>query len=271
MDFLLCYLEPTMQLIEIWRSLRGLITDNFTFNTIKDLAAASGLPMAQEAHLQQGRLPGPTMSKSELADAIAGLFEGQGDPNRSAEYFIQEMLRRKPSLRQPIDELLHRFGWYLDAQTPCRMDLQCDLGTKDLGEEVQNALSLCFRRYRDGDYSGAVTAICGVLDSVTEKVYAQKQLGNPHDDSYQQRINRAFSSCQKDFESSFADVPGINADDLRRIWNNYRGSMNQAAYVLGSFRRHISDAHGTENCTSELVQKALDCATFILRSIHPYL
>lgn len=116
-----------------------------------------------------------------------------------------------------------------------------------------------------------MTAICGAVDLITEEVYNKKQLGNPHDCSYQQRINKVFSCYREDFELSFADVQGIDEDELTRIWNNLRGSVNQAAYVLGSFRRHVSDAHGTADCTRAFVQKALDCATFILRSLHPYL
>lgn len=260
-----------MELIEIWGSLRGLIRDSFTFSQIKELAGASGLPIQRLSHLQQRQLPTKGASKSQLLDAIDDLLNEQNEPNRNVEFFIQEIIQRKPQIYEALDETLQRFGWYLEGETPCRMDLQCDLGTEDLREEVQNALSLCFRRYRDGDYSGAVTAICGGVDSVTEEVYKKKQLGNPHDDSYQQRINKVFSSYQEDFESSFADVPGIDARELKRIWDNLRGSVNQAAYVLGSFRRHISDAHGTAECTSEFVQKALDCATFVLRSVHPYL
>lgn len=260
-----------MELVEIWSTLRGVIRDTFTFSQIKELAGASGLPVQRLAHLQQRSLPQKGASKSELLDAISTLIYELEDANRSVEFFIKEMITRKPLLAKRIDETIQRFGWFLEGNTPCPTALQIDSGTVDFREDIQDALSLCVRRYRDGDYSGAVTCICGAIDTLTEELYHQKQLGNPHDDSYQQRITRAFSSFEDEFKSDFVGVATIDTDELTKIWHNYRGSVNQAAYVLGSFRRNISDAHGLEEIQKELVQKAVDCATFIIRSMLTYL
>lgn len=260
-----------MELIEIWGSLRGLIRDSFTFSQIKELAGASGLPIQRLSHLQQRQLPARGASKSQLLDAIDDLLNKQNDPNRNVEFFIKEMIQRKHQLYEALDETLQRFGWYLENDVPCPTDLQVDIGTVDLRHEIQNSLSNCFRRYRDGDYSGAVTCICGAVDSVTEEVYTKRNLGNPHDDSYQQRVNRAFSSLEDDFKSEFSDLDSFDDKEVIKIWINYKNSVNQAAYVLGSFRRNISDTHGVNDCPREFVQKALDCGTYILRSFTPYL
>ncbi len=69
-------------------------------------------------------------------------------------------------------------------------------------------------------------------------------------------------------EEEYLNSLGIlSKDECKRIWDNHRGSINQAAYVLGAFRREFSDAHGTQKASPELVQKAIDCAVFIIRSI----
>ncbi len=260
-----------MELIEIWDSLRGLIRDSFTFNQIKELAGASGLPIRRLSHLQQRELPAKGASKSQLLDAIDDLLNDQSEPNRNVEFFIKEIVRRKPQLYEALDEALQRFGWYFENGELLSTDLKVDTGTVDFRREVQNSLSNCFRRYHDGDYSGAVTCICGSVDSVTEEVYTKRNLGNPHDDSYQQRVNKAFSSLEGEFKSEFKDLDSFDDKEVGKIWSNYRKSINQAAYVLGAFRRNISDTHGVNDCPREFVQKALDCGTYILRSFTPYI
>ncbi len=60
---------------------------------------------------------------------------------------------------------------------------------------------------------------------------------------------------------------GIKPEEVTRIWQNYKGSVNQAAYVLGSFRRNASDVHGKSESSAALVRHAIDCGTFIIRSI----
>ena len=59
----------------------------------------------------------------------------------------------------------------------------------------------------------------------------------------------------------------IEKQEVMRIWQNYKNSVNLAAYVLGSLRRNASDVHGMSECSAALVRHAIDCGTFIIRSI----
>ncbi len=77
-------------------------------------------------------------------------------------------------------------------------------------------------------------------------------------------ITNQINPIVKDFK---AHISSLKADEINKIWNNHRGAVNQAAYVLGAFRREYSDAHGVQNAEPELVQRAIDCAVFIIRSI----
>lgn len=260
-----------MDLREIWSALRGVIRDSFTFNTIKEIAGASGLPVHKLSHLQQRSLPARSASKSELLDAIDGLLNEEQNPNRAIRFFIHEMLSRHNLIEDSINEVIHRFGWQIQNGELCSTDLSLDDTTEDYKQEIQEAIGLCMQRYRDGDYAGAITSICGAVDSVTEHVYDIKQIGNVYSDSYQKRVNQAFTSFERDYKDEFDDIDSIGDDELTRIWCNHRSAVNQAAFVLGSFRRNISDAHGAKECPKQVVQKALDCGTFILRSILPYI
>lgn len=111
----------------------------FTFAELKELAGASGLPIQELTHLQQKQLPAKGASKSQLLDAIDNLLNEQSEPNTNVEFFVKEIIRRKPFVYDELDETLQRFGWYLDDETPCRMDFQHDLGTENLREDVQSA------------------------------------------------------------------------------------------------------------------------------------
>ena len=260
-----------MELKQIWGSIRGQIIENFTFSQIKGLAGASGLPTQRLAHLQQRSLPGKSASKSQLLDSIDIILNEQVDSERTMEFFIKEMIQVKPELTEIINERIQRFGWYLENGELCSTELRIDEGTTDFKQEIQSSLSNCFRRYRDRDYSGAITCICGAIDSLTEEVYGLKGLGNHRNDSYQKRVNKAFSSFKDEFNSEFNNIETIDDTELKQLWDNYKNSVNQAAYVLGLFRRKISDAHGANDCPRGFVQKALDCGTFILRCFSQYL
>ena len=92
----------------------------------------------------------------------------------------------------------------------------------------------------------------------------QKQLGDHRDASYQERVSKAFRELETEYK---APLNAISNEEIKRIWNNHRGSVNHAAYILGAFRREYSDVHGAQEAAPELVQRAIDCAVFVIRSI----
>ena len=236
-----------MDLREIWSAIRGVIINSFTFNKIKEIAGASGLPVHKLSHLQQRSLPARSASKSELLEAS-----------------VQTNIKKE-------NEVIQRFGWQIQNGKLCTTDLHFDDTTENYKQEIQDTIGICMQRYIDGDYAGAITSICGAVDSMTEHVYDIKQIGNVYIDSYQQRVNRAFTSFEKEYKYEFDGIDSIDDNELTKIWNNHRSAVNHAAFILGSFRRNISDAHGPNECPKQFVQKALDCGTFILRSILPYI
>jgi len=263
--------ENSMDLREIWSAIRGVIRNSFTFNDIKEIAGASGLPVHKLSHLQQRSLPARSASKSELLDAIDGLLNEEQNTDRAIKFFIHEMTSRHSQIENHMNEVLQRFGWQIKNGELYNADLHLDEATEDYKQEIQDAIGICMQRYRDGDYAGAITSICGAVDHMTEYVYSIKELGNAYTDSYQNRVNRSFTSFGQEYRKEFDGIAGIDEREMIRIWNNHKSAVNQAAYVLGSYRRNISDAHGPSECPKQFVQKALDSGIFILRSILPYI
>ena len=255
-----------MKLGNAWGSLRGLLRDQLSFAQIKDLVGAAGLPVQALAHLQQ-KLSGGA-SKGQLMDGVDGLVVAlpPDDQHRFMVACIAEVLGQKPECLPSVEQLLARVGWGVIGTEPYPLRLQIDLETSALTDSIREGIANCLRRYRDGDISGAMTSVCGIVDSLTESVYGQHSFVGHRTDSYQQRISKAFATLENSFRNPL-QAAKISSEEIDKLWNNYRGSVNQAGYVLGSFRREFSDAHGVHDAPPELIQRALDCAVFIVRSI----
>ncbi|WP_300432039.1 hypothetical protein [uncultured Thalassolituus sp.] len=251
---------------KVWRALRPTVKDGFTFNETKDVIAAAALPVEELAHLQQKSLPAKGASKGELLDALDGLIAREPDSGKAIQSLIAAMLEQKSHLESRISDCAERFGWKVVDGQLRPLDFQVEGAVHDFSEEVKVLLKNAYRRFGEGDYSGAMTAICSALDTVTNHLYAVHNLGNPHDDSYQQRVSRSFSVLEDVYRQRFSQVTDDSAE-VNKLWQNYRGSINQAAYVMGSFRRNASDVHGVAECPPELIRHAIDSGTFIIRSI----
>lgn len=249
---------------DAWGSIRGIIRESLSFAQIKDLVGESGLPIHKLAHLQQKSKGGA--SKGQLMDGIDGLFNelDEDGRNRFVASCVEGLLKRDDSLLEELQTTLGRVGWGVTNQGVYPLRLQIELETFALDQRLQEGIAKTLRRYRDGDFDGAVTAICGLVDSLTEKVYSQKSLGDHRTASYQERVSRAFKAFENEFQAPLYSLAG---EKRNLIFNNHHGSINQAAYVLGAFRREFSDVHGVQSAAPELVQRAIDCAVFIVRSI----
>lgn len=246
-----------------WGTVRGIVRDGFSFAQIKDLVGAAGLPIQRLANLTQG--PGGA-SKGQLLDSIDALINKLDDEarDRFAIGCIEEILRRQPGSAR-LEDAIRRAGWGIREGRPYPLALHLDLELSSLNEQTRDAVVVSLTRYRDGDFDGAITSICGLVDRLTESIYATNSLGSHTDDSYQERVSRAFATLEASYRTTLG---ALDAAELARVWHNHKRAVSAAAYVLGSLRRNYSDAHGNVATASpELMKRAMDCAVFIVRSI----
>jgi len=251
---------------KIWRSLRPILKDTCTFAEIKDLVAVSALPVEELSHLQQRSLPAKGASKSELLDAVDDLIGKEQNQTGAIQRLLAAFLERKRHLHGKVSEYVQQFGWTVADGQLQPSDFHVEEAAVDLSEEIRQLLRASYTRYGQGDYSGAMTAVCSAIDTLTKRVYEKHSLGDAHRASYQERASRSFQAFEKAYKARLAEAQ-IEEQEVMRIWQNYKGSVNQAAYVLGSFRRNASDVHGMSECSAALVRHAIDCGTFIIRSI----
>ena len=251
---------------KIWRVLRATVKDGCTFSEIKDIVSKSGLPVEELTHLQQRSLPEKGASKSELLDAVDGLIQKESEPTDAIQNLITAFLKMKPDHGDTVAEYVQEFGWtVIDGQLR-PSDFQVGEAFVDTTEEIRQSLKTAYERYSQSDYPGAMTAVCSALDKLTLHIYEEYCLGNAHQASYQERVCRSFQALEDTYRTSLTEAP-IDGQEVNRIWENYKGAVNQTAYVLGSFRRNASDVHGLSQCSPGLIRYAIDCGTFIVRSI----
>jgi hypothetical protein len=257
-----------MEIRDLWSVLRELIQANFSFSDIKGIAGLIGLPVHEISSVQQKYQGGA--SKGQLMDSLDGLYNRKPNADRDSivKNLIKEICRREPELRDPVEEKLEMFGWKMsETFEPFPLSLQINLINEDLPDAVINSISKALKRFRDNDYEGAMTTICGLVDNLTADVYQLKNLGDHKNDSYQQRVSLSIGSFEQPYKSSLKNS-GIETDEINLVWNNHKKSISNAAYVLGSFRRSLSDVHGDFKKVSPIfLQDAMDSAIYIVRSI----
>ena len=255
-----------MRIGNVWGSIRGILRNQFSFAQIKDIVGAAGLPVHEIAHVQQKFHGGA--SKGQLMDNIDGLVAELDEDSRDrfVTACIEEIIEWKEYLTDELETVMNRVGWGLSKAGAYPLRLQVDLETRDLANNARDGIARCIRRYRDGDFAGAITSVCGVVDQLTEDVYESYSLGDHKTDSYQQRVVSAFCALEEEFRRPL-DESSLDAEKSNQMWHNYRGAVTQSAYILGAFRREYADVHGVEDAPPELVQHALDCAVFLVRTI----
>jgi hypothetical protein len=84
---------------------------------------------------------------------------------------------------------------------------------------------------------------------------------------FKKRVSNAFKTKEEIYKSQLRTII-TDAEALKLLWENHCKSVSNAAYVLGEYRRSLSDVHG-ESVTSvdpKFAQKALDCCVYIIKT-----
>ena len=251
-----------------WGPIRSSLTQYFSFGTIKEIIGYTGIDMSQLSHLEQRSSGGA--SKSELLSAIdrqIGLMNAD-DAGRVASICCEEILRRRSNLSEEMERVLSRVGWKFSGYSLLPIEIFDLTELTDLPEEAHADIEKAATRLRDGDLSGALSAGCGAIDSVTAAIYGEFSLGDPNRASFQERISKSLNAIgsKEGLKEELREINWIQ-EDIRIFTNNLSGSLNQAAFILQKLRSNMGDVHGTKPVINALVYDSIKWSSLILRML----
>ena len=206
-------------------------------------------------------------SKDTLLSAIDSEL-GQMDDARQ-ELFVRSVAEEMvQTTAEALDELNDRFrkmGWSFSKGKLLPLSLIDDLDVSIIPPESLNDLTKASQRLRDGDLSGAISSAAAVVETGCAEVYAQKRLGSPDADSFQEKVSKSlaasgvFEKIQKELESK-----SWTETDARILVENLKGSLNQAAFVMQKLRSNMGDVHGSKEVYQPLAYDSLKWASIIV-------
>lgn len=249
-----------------WGPIRSSLTDNFSFGDIKKIAGYADVDMSRLAHLEHKSQGGA--SKSQLLSEIDKQV-GEMDSDAVglvASICCEEMLRTKPDIIDKLERVLSRVGWKYSGTTLLPIEIFDVSDLKDIPENAHEDILKSASRLRDGDLSGSLSASCGALDSVTNSIYQEFNLGDPNKASFQERIKKSIEAIgAKDrLVSELQDI-GWGVSDYKPLSSNLDGALNQAAFVMQKLRSNMGDVHGSKPVVSALVYDSIKWSLLLLR------
>jgi hypothetical protein len=222
--------------------------------------------MAQLAHLEQQSER--SASKSQLLSAIDKQIGAMDSESAGAVATIccEEILRRKPELISELDRILSRVGWKFSGTTLLPIDIFDVSELSDIPDDAHEDILKAASRLRDGDLSGSLSASCGALDSVTNSIYQEFNLGDPNKASFQERIRKSIEAIGAR-DRLVGELRGIGWGevDFKPLSSNLEGALNQGAFVMQKLRSNMGDVHGTKPVISALVYDAIKWSLLLLR------
>jgi hypothetical protein len=266
-------------LLVLWPALRVALYEFFQYHNARNVLAAATVAPALfdrctdlndlletcDSYFQAPHKPGYRSARDkELQTKELQTKETQ------TSHLFSEVLRRIDTLgdrkaaRARLEEVTARLHFYIIGTTLVPVELQVPQEVTSLPEGPLAALQKAINRYRDGDFDGAMTALCSAVDGACEEL-AGHTVEKWTDLSFVQKVKVAHRPCMARLQA----LSGLDPKEITIISENNKRSISAAAEVLASFRRGYSDAHGINPTPAALVQIGFDSAVYLLRVLAP--
>jgi hypothetical protein len=171
-------------------------------------------------------------------------------------------------LKERLQYCLNRLGWQIIENKVLPIEILDLSDLNELDSSAREDLIKAATKFRDGDLGGAITSACAAVDSVTKRVYRDKNLGDVKNESksFQERCNKSLEAVGV-FNAIDQQLSEIEWKDsnIAQFKANLKQSLNQAAYVMQTLRSDMSDAHGTKPVIKPLVFDSIKWSQIIVR------
>jgi hypothetical protein len=251
----------------IWGPIRVIFEKHFWFSVIKQIVALAGFDITLLSHLQP--MKGNTgASRGEMLTFIDSFIKDM-EQERKRQFIIictEEILRQKPDVLSELNSYLSRLGWVYHESYIIPIDIFDPGELPELPNEAHTDLIKAATRLRDGDLSGAISAACAAIDSVTGKIYSEKELGDIGNASFQERVNKSLRAIDVSNRLNIELTElGWEPNEITQFIKNLEGSINQSAYVMQKLRSKMGDVHGSKPTVKPLVFDSIKWALIIIR------
>jgi len=205
------------------------------------------------------RLPGEDR-RSDIFAALDAQFAQMDEQEKAravsalARRLIEDDDERLEVLRRALQG--HGFDYFEGNFIP--VGLVDDRDRAFLPDDALPDLSKALSRLAMGDYSGAVGAACGAVDSVTQRLYEERGLGTPPN-SFQAKVNTLLGPLWENLQERFVE-DGMGAGDAEELVGHLRGNCNASAHALQVMRRTLGDVHGDRPATVQTAYHAIKAA-----------
>ncbi|MDB0529626.1 hypothetical protein LBW56_23430 [Ralstonia solanacearum] len=249
-----------------WGTIRATLGANFSFGYIKEIVGFAGLDMTALGHLRQTQGSGGA-TKDQLLSAVDQQLAKRSDAElrHVTAIVAEEMLSRNPQLHDALESKLGRHGWGLVDDQLIPLELFDPAELAELPAIPRADLVKAALRFRDGDLSGALSAACGAVNGAVAMVYQQHGLGDSTKASFQEGCNRAVQVVS-DLEAPLCAL-GWDDATVKPFLQNFKGALNQGAYVMQTLRSKMGDVHGTKPILKSLVFDALKWSELFVRTL----
>ncbi|MFH1672757.1 MAG: hypothetical protein ABIF87_04960 [Pseudomonadota bacterium] len=150
------------------------------------------------------------------------------------------------SYEERINETLRSIGWALVGDKIIQIDALHPSDVLNLPQATIEDLAKAAERLPN-DPSGAISAACGAIDSVCEKIYKDRNLGDSGKASFQEKIKKSIAAV-KALENLHTEILAIGWEKKEAdiFCHNLNGAISHAAHVMQSLRSNMGDVHGSK-------------------------
>jgi hypothetical protein len=263
-----CYCQAPLtdeEIVRLFGALRGLCFEKLSLQTARNIATMAGMVIVGLSADEAGH-------RAPVANAIDIAFSGLGAEARltALRVMAQRLNGQNEDCARATSDLLGQHGFqYVNGQF-VPVGLIDAREAKFLPESAVNDLSKATARLVDGDESGAISAACGAVDSVTAQIFAQLQLGEPTAESFAGRVRAAskqlgiYDQLEKDLVGR-----GMASEKAQRIVQNLQKGIGQVAEGIQILRSDMGDVHGTKPALRQITFVVLKAAALISGLLRP--
>jgi len=240
------------ELEQVFSVMRGML-NRPTVAGLRSLAGLAGFNVT--------RFPGVDRRPPIFAEMNQQFRLWSVERKSTALSILANSLARSEASKAELQELLRPHGFDYVAGSFVHVALVDERDAPFLPVEAQADLSKALSRLAGGDYSGAVSAACGAVDSVTQSLYEARGLGPPPP-SFQTKVNTLLKPLWDEMLREYQE-DGLSEPDARELVKHLRETVNGAAQVMQILRRTKGDVHGTKKARVQTVYYAIKSASAI--------